>query len=39
MANDQSMVGTVVMDVLLYFNLAAILDYLYFIFRLLHPNY
>jgi hypothetical protein len=39
MANDRSMLGTTVMDVLLHFNLADILDYLYFLFRLLQPNY
>jgi hypothetical protein len=39
MANNRSMLGTVVMDVLLHFNLAAISDYLYFFFRLLQPNF
>jgi hypothetical protein len=34
MANDASMPGTVVMDVLLHFNLAAILDYFYFLLPL-----
>ena len=39
MANGRNMLGTVVMDVLLHFNLAAILDYLYFLFRLLLTHY
>jgi len=37
MANDRSRLGTVVMNVLLHFN--TILDYFYFLFRLLQPNY
>jgi hypothetical protein len=39
MANDGSRLGTLVMNVILHFYLATILDYFYFLFRLLQPNY
>jgi hypothetical protein len=37
MANDRSRLGTVVMDVILHFNLAAILDYVFIFPFLLTP--